>query len=405
MQQVRSIRVLLRPGKYVLTQAIQVHALPGVVISLETIQLPKNLYRSHHLSLDQNNHATTVISSSHSIHTEQPLPRDLSTPRVARAPARDHGPAAEAQQQRAPTNNNTNSNKPSFRNLFRCNRQATHDIDVSVTDDPTDCDDWVHGSEVTAHRTDEHATLFLRSRRHNEPAFRVQQGLLRLHNVEIQHNAHGLDIWNGNAAVQIQPLQQQQQLAEEQPTPNTAARPTAVLEQCLITSKSGRGIVNIDGGKLVIRSCAVVDCAATGIYIGGPGSSAHLEAVDVIRNGVGKHQPRPVGRGIARGHSGMYLEQGLARIHNCNISQNTLSGISVVSPDHAVLHLQQSSLIANGTHQLELPPNGTTSRQRSSVNVGNTLSDTATTGIEVDQLRSGWIMPLPLFDAHQQQDA
>lgn len=47
--------------------------------------------------------------------------------------------------------------------------------------------------------------------------------------------------------------------------------PTAVLDHVEVSSVSGRGIVNIDGGTVYIRSCYVHDCAATGVYVGGPG--------------------------------------------------------------------------------------------------------------------------------------
>ena len=62
------------------------------------------------------------------------------------------------------------------------------------------------------------------------------------------------------------------------------------------------GIVNIDGGHVAITRCYVHDCAATGIYVGGPGSRAKIEETDVVRNGNGNTQHR---RGIARGHSGV----------------------------------------------------------------------------------------------------
>jgi hypothetical protein len=172
-----------------------------------------------------------------------------------------------------------------------------------------------------------------------------------------------LDIWNGNAAVQVQPLM------DEHDQPLMAfPGPTAILDHCEITSASGRGIVNIDGGHVTIRDCYVHDCAATGIYVGGPGSRATIERTDVVRNGNGNTQHR---RGIARGHSGVYLEQGHASIVDCNISSNSLTGISAVSPDNAVLMLEGSDLVANGTLQLEMPPIGTPSYRNSVANNNN----------------------------------
>ena len=145
------------------------------------------------------------------------------------------------------------------------------------------------------------------------------------------------DIWNGNAAVQIQPfvgLDYQQRMVL--PTPSV------VLDHVEITSASGRGIVNIDGGHVSILSCYIHECAATGIYVGGPGSRAVIESTDVVRNGNGNTQNR---RGISRGHSGIYLEQGHAHVKDCNVSLNSLTGISAVSANYSVLNLEESESI------------------------------------------------------------
>lgn len=229
------------------------------------------------------------------------------------------------------------------------------------------------------------ATIVFRSRRQNEPVFRVQQGVLQLKNVEIQHYSHGTDIWNGNAAVQIQPF-----MGENNAPTLIGPRPVAVLYNVQISSRSGRGIVNIDGGNLIVCDSVVRDCAATGIYIGGPGSEAIIHRADVIRNGIGNRTRR----GVARGHSGIYLEQGITKIHDCNVSNNTLTGISVVSPDNAFLTLENSDIISNGTYQLELPTLGTLSR-RSSLLQSNRMSVNGDS-----RNRSGLTIPdfLPLLE-------
>ena len=76
---------------------------------------------------------------------------------------------------------------------------------------------------------------------------------------------------------------------------------------------------------------------------------------------------------MGRGHSGIYLEQGAAHIRDCNVSQNSLTGISVVHPDNAILKLEHSDLISNGTYQLELPARGTRARRESETDNANTL--------------------------------
>jgi hypothetical protein len=178
-------------------------------------------------------------------------------------------------------------------------------------------------------------------------------------------NVFSSDIWNGNAAVQIQPPNG----PDDQPMVVVPA-PTVIMENVEVSSASGRGIVNIDGGQVIIRNCYVHDCAATGIYVGGPGSRAQIERTDVVRNGNGNTTHR---RGIARGHSGVYLEQGHASIVDCNISQNSLTGISAVSPDNAILTLAESELVSNGSFQLELPAVGTVAHTRSSTS-NNTMA-------------------------------
>ena len=325
LKQIRSIRILLRPGIYWLKQAIDIQAIEGVTIYIGTVDLPRNIYRPVR-------HITEIM--------EQPLPLPL--------------PESE-------TNTGSRKRGPSFLSLFNCKRQVpSEETDVEETDYT---DDWRDNGNFLPTTQPKHATMIMRSRRNNEPVVRVRQGVVYMRNVEIQHNSLGLDIWNGNAAVQIQPPLG----ADEHPI-HVEPRPTAYLESVHVSSQTGRGIVNIDGGKVILRHSAVTDCAATGVYIGGPGSHAIIDSSDVIRNGVGNR----IRRGIARGHSGIYLEQGIAGIRNSNVSSNTLTGISVVSPDNAFLALEGSTLMNNGTYQLELPPPGSLSRQRC-VNENNVM--------------------------------
>ena len=70
---------------------------------------------------------------------------------------------------------------------------------------------------------------------------------------------------------------------------------------------------------------------------------------------------------------GIYLEQGIASIIDCNISCNSLTGISAISPDNAWLKLHESDLVSNGTYQLEMPDVGSVA-YRNSVTTNNNLS-------------------------------
>lgn len=406
--QTKSIKILLRPGKYILKRAIDVRAETGVVVSIETIQMPNNLYYSAHRSSSYTGNTTTATSSvgQPSANTDSQLPTNSN-----------NGSRISAKQK-----------IKRLRNLFSCQR----DENIEETEIEDYSDEWLddelqfttdplsNGSLLDAQNSTSSsptatpsfyqntllkqqqqpprrttACLTLRSWKHNEPAFRVLQGVLQLSNVEIQHSSLGLNIWNGNAAVQIQPPLD----ADEQPI-SVEPRPTAILDRVQITSNSGRGIVNVDGGKVVIRQCVVRDCAATGLYVGGPGSTTYVDRTDVIRNGIGNSLRFG---GISRGHSGVYLEQGVVKIINSNISYNTLTGISVVSPENALLRLECSSLVSNGTTgQLEQPSHGTASRQRSTVTKDNVISDEGTA-----PFRSGLtvVNEGPCTTAHRNDDA
>jgi len=262
--------------------------------------------------------------------------------------------------------------KTSIRNIFRCRT-----VDVENEDDENFAfsdsfdeylDDSLQSSiEVDSATSDEiemnRATLILKTRRHNEPLIRIAQGSFTLRNINLIHGSSGLDIWNGNSAIQIQPHVSNSESFH-------MATPTVTLDSANVTSWSGRGVVNVDGGNLKIRNSYIHDCAATGIYVGGTGSRAIIEHSDVIHNGRGNRRNR---RGISAGHSGIYLEQGHASITDCNISRNTLTGISAISPDNAVLTLQESDLFSNGTFQLEMPAFGSAAF-RNSVTTNNTLA-------------------------------
>ncbi|KAL7467771.1 hypothetical protein ACHAXS_008013 [Conticribra weissflogii] len=203
--------------------------------------------------------------------------------------------------------------------------------------------------------------LILDSKRRNEPVIRIRQGVVNIKGLKILHSCMGTDIWNGNAAVQVQPPFGTDGAPVRIAAPSVG--PTANVSCCDIMSLSGRGFVNIDGGLSRIVDCNIHNSAATGIYVGGAGSRALITQTDVVENGNGDNRHN---QGVARGHSGVYLEQGLAKIIDCNISKNSLTGISAVSGEHATLHIERSDLIANGSLQLEMPPIGTPSRNRSS---------------------------------------
>lgn len=254
--------------------------------------------------------------------------------------------------------------KKSLKQMLSCSSVDTDDEEDSLSEIPEP------SSVSSTTRGQTRAVLTLRSRKHNQPVVKVRRGSCILRNLELRHTSDGLDIWNGNSVVQIQPPSRDGAMPI-----SVASMPTALLDHVDITSESGRGVVNIDGGNLTLRHCYIHDCAATGVYMGAALSKLTMEHSDVVRNGNGNSNHRR--RGVARGHSGIYLEQGLAEITDSNISHNCSTGISAVNPANSILHLSTSELVSNGTTQLEMPAIGTTAYRKSSTrevhssNIGN----------------------------------
>jgi hypothetical protein len=106
---------------------------------------------------------------------------------------------------------------------------------------------------------------------------------------------------------------------------------------------------------LLVRSF-ILFLQATGVYIGGKKQSrATFTKCDIINNGKGSDI------GVSRGHSGVYVERGAAKIIDCNVSHNTLTGVSVVARNEAKgevsIELSNSDVCGNEADQLELSAN------------------------------------------------
>lgn len=342
-RQVRSVRILLRPGNHHLAEGLHIDAPANVSVTIESITLPPTCrwYRS-----------------------TKPT-----------APQEEAAPSTTAQQRQQQQQQSPNNRARAFLQMLRCGASRIDFLQNSIhhhQEEPTENNsvseeegsnsNWLLEDEdypVIPVIPPKRATMIMRSRRNNEPLVWVRQGQIHLNNVDLEHSCYGMDIWNGNAAVQVQPPLRTE---EEEPTPLPAERrPKAALVNCRVKSKSGRGVVNIDGGHVDVTSCFIAGCAATGLYVGGPGSSAAVYRTDVFHNGRGN----PRRRGIARGHSGVYLEQGHAVLDDCLVAANTLTGISAVSQEKAFLTLTDSTVSQNGTNQMELPPLGSNARNQS----------------------------------------
>jgi hypothetical protein len=189
-------------------------------------------------------------------------------------------------------------------------------------------------SPATSHlKSDTDVALVYDGLKANYPLFCVEGGTLLLRDLRLVHQSTGFDLWAGNAAVQVQARKRLAHVS---------------MERCDVTSKSGRGIVVSNGGKLTLHQCNVHSCAATGIYMSGSNSTAKIASTDIIGNGNGR-------RGLAGGHSGVYLQDGVASIHDSNISHNSSAGIYMVTREEWRLNLSDSDLVGNGALQLNLP--------------------------------------------------
>ena len=142
------------------------------------------------------------------------------------------------------------------------------------------------------------STLCLHTRQPNAPLFWVHGGTLQLRGVGLSHACLGVDIWYGNAAIQVQPLPHppnggptatwrnpmgqprpplwmlpqppsQQNLRTPSLSSSPSSPPHVVLDHCRVTSQSGRGVVVLDGSRVTVRQSSIVRCAATGLYVGG----------------------------------------------------------------------------------------------------------------------------------------
>jgi len=384
----RNLRVLLQPRTYVLKEALVVHALGRAEVTIETVDGPsermvlrKKTLKTSGLGgrrinpggglcadfavearedgarrLDRSASATSAASGS----TKRRL-RELLSCRSANGVGTDGGGSGDPNLSGtglSSTSDDLSHSSSSKSYNPNAARSRTNSLPTSIlTQVPDLCHDGCYPKYAKRR-----AVLVLKTKKRDEPLARVRQGTLRLKDVACVHNTHGTDIWNGNAAVQVQPpLDEAGEFPIETAPPHVSA--TAYVDSCDITSLSGRGLVAIDGGRATVTDSHVHHCAATGIYIGGPTSRATVRGTDVVRNGFGNS--RHGRRGVSRGHSGVYLEQGMASLRDCNVSNNALTGISAVSADNALLDVRDSDLVSNEAMQLEMPPAGSRSYRRS----------------------------------------
>ncbi len=148
---------------------------------------------------------------------------------------------------------------------------------------------------------------------------------MNLLGLKILQHPKDMDIWNGNAAVQVQVTFGRNGCPLWICTPQS--RPTADMIDCAVTLLSRRGLIS----PSTMACCHIQDCNLHGSAIcwqllwAAMVSLSMMVQTNVVDNEAGNVLD-PC-QGMARGHSGVYLERGLCRILNCNISWNLSVGI------------------------------------------------------------------------------
>lgn len=360
-EQRQNARILLHPGPYFLRRSIVANVIGNAQVTIESIS-----------GVIDPEHGMTWRQNYHMPKETEGVEMEMESQQLLLPGAYyDRNARSLSMEARRPSSS-------TLRQMFGCGQRSSSSPVANAS-----IEDHGQGGDQSEHRTAFHrscfqgpgaisrptAVLCLESRRENEPVIRVRQGTVNVNGLKFVHDCNGTDIWNGNAAVQVQrafgrngrPLRVD---------PSSYIVPTLNLFDCDIVSLSGRGVVIIDGAISNIHNCNVHNSAATGVYVGGSGSMATMTQTDVVDCGVGNLSTTR--RGVARGHSGVYVEQGLAKIQDCNISGNSLTGISAVSTVQARLHIEESDVRANRSDQMELPP----MESGRTINCNNSISST-----------------------------
>ena len=191
----------------------------------------------------------------------------------------------------------------------------------------------------------------------------VQKGIsLTMSYLNIVHKCSGSDIWNGNSAIKVD-----------------GARAQVHTHSCVVRSHSGRGVVVTNQAELQMTMSSVIDCAATGIYLGDWGSRGNIVSCNIVSNGFGSKQLRSCEDGrreldivlnewtrlrrdsdagsvpgaerfhvVPAGHSGVYVEGAMCWIEDSCIALNCLTGASVVR--NGFLSLSGCDIASSSSH-------------------------------------------------------
>lgn len=144
----QKLRILLRPGKHYLREALTVHMPFNGAVELKTMELP--------------------------VFFEKPVGETAVEPATVEA------------SESSTSGTRKRSSSSSFRN-FLC---RTVEVETQEGEDPSA--EFAEIGSPTLSVPPKRATLILRTRRHNEPLLRIRQGTCFLSNLELRHISHGI---------------------------------------------------------------------------------------------------------------------------------------------------------------------------------------------------------------------
>jgi len=321
----KTARILLHPAKYILSESLVVRASGSTQITIETIERSPSVLSHPSTSIFENTNASPPNTRNSEANLFSDRKRKVfQFSQFSNRVEAMWGKVVKGCRSASATNNDS----PAINDDFQSSVIPTFASRTQI------------GADCEAPR----AQLIFKTRKPNQPLIHVQKGLVILNNLNLIHYSTGNDIWRGNAAIQLQP----------QYSFHFGRQPMAILRNVGITSQSGRGVVAIDGGKLIATKCCIHHCAGTGLFLSGTGSEATVEQCDIVYNGCGNLISH---RGIRPGHSGIFVAQGSARVIDSNVSNNSLTGITPdQSRDNSVaVHIDNSDFIGNGVAQLVAP--------------------------------------------------
>jgi len=285
-----NVRILVKPGIHMLENSINVSMMGDASFSIETLQqaVSKTIhtrknrdkaYSNGDLSFSSSGTSSCLSTTEEGDRNGQQSSTTMTSPisLMNLPPPPTDFPFRASRR----FSNNSSSRGHNLRQMFTCRTRSTSGTsDImngvgggvgngdgsTLYNSPSSIASMNNLHEPSLSPFFNQATIILKTKKKDAPIIHVTQGTIKISKVSMIHNCNGVDIWNGNTVVQIQP-----QFYNNRPIKprHPHKMPNAIIEESTISSTSGRGIVAIDGGAVTVRKCLITKCAATGIYVGG----------------------------------------------------------------------------------------------------------------------------------------